>query len=126
MTNPLRPQEIKIPKHSLIEQLQDPTVLILSICMLVSLCLSSILLVYVCKMKKGKGRPRVNKRIIVNKNITPLTYRPQSTTQECEITIENCCNMNVCETVSSIELWKYCSIVIMLLIKLLVMFTGLY
>ncbi|KAI4470371.1 vitellogenin receptor-like protein-related-related [Holotrichia oblita] len=97
-TNPLRPQEVKISKHSLIEQLKDPTVLILSICMLVSLCLSTILLVYVCKMKKSKGRPRVNKRIIVNKNVTPLTYRPQSTTQECEITIENCCNMNVCET----------------------------
>lgn len=91
---------MKISQNGLMAYLKDPTVLILSVCMLVSLCLSSILLVYVCKMKKGKGRPRVNKRIIVNKNVTPLTYRPQSTTQECEITIENCCNMNVCETVS--------------------------
>ncbi|GJQ68099.1 cue [Trypoxylus dichotomus] len=94
----IRPQEIKIGKHSIMEHLRDPTVLILSISMLVSLSLSTLLLVYVCKMKKGKSRPRVNKRIIVNKNVTPLTYRPHSTTQECEITIENCCNMNVCET----------------------------
>ncbi|KAG5889516.1 hypothetical protein JTB14_009003 [Gonioctena quinquepunctata] len=45
-----------------------------------------------------KKRPRIKKRIIVNKNVTPLTYRPQPTTEQCEITIENCCNMNVCET----------------------------
>ncbi|KAL1451600.1 hypothetical protein WDU94_005961 [Cyamophila willieti] len=40
-------------------------------------------------------RPRIKKRIIVNKT-TPLTARPQS--DQCEITIENCCNMNICET----------------------------
>lgn len=45
-------------------------------------------------------RPIIRKRVIVNKNVTPLTYRPQPTTEQCEITIENCCNMNVCETVS--------------------------
>lgn len=39
---------------------------------------------------------RIKKRIIVNKNVTPLTARPD----QCEITIENCCNMNICETVS--------------------------
>lgn len=55
------------------------------------------LLIYVIKVRKL--RPRIKKRIIVNKNITPLTYRPQPTTEQCEITIENCCNMNVCETV---------------------------
>ncbi|KRT84802.1 hypothetical protein AMK59_2409, partial [Oryctes borbonicus] len=98
VSNLIRAQDMKLPRHSIMEHLKDPTVLILSISMLVSLCLSSLLLVYVCKMKKGKSRPRVNKRIIVNKNVTPLTYRPHSTTQECEITIENCCNMNVCET----------------------------
>lgn len=43
-------------------------------------------------------RPRINKRVVVNKNVTPLTYRPQPTVQQCEITIEDCCNMNVCDT----------------------------
>ncbi|KAB0796179.1 hypothetical protein PPYR_10240 [Photinus pyralis] len=44
-------------------------------------------------------RPRINKRVVVNKNVTPLTYRPhQSGVQQCEITIEDCCNMNVCDT----------------------------
>ncbi|RZF39520.1 hypothetical protein LSTR_LSTR001041 [Laodelphax striatellus] len=41
-------------------------------------------------------RPRIKKRIIVNKQ--PLTCRPQTENEQCEITIENCCNMNICET----------------------------
>jgi hypothetical protein len=47
-------------------------------------------------------RPRIKKRIVVNKSITPLTYsrQPPEQNQQCEITIENCCNMNICETVS--------------------------
>ncbi|XP_060535127.1 protein cueball isoform X2 [Cylas formicarius] len=46
-----------------------------------------------------RRRPTIKKRIIVNKNVTPLTYRPRpAATEHCEITIENCCNMNVCET----------------------------
>ncbi|EEB14122.1 nidogen, putative [Pediculus humanus corporis] len=47
-------------------------------------------------------RPRIKKRIVVNKGVknqTPMTARPQiSTSEQCEITIENCCNMNICET----------------------------
>nr|CAD7589615.1 unnamed protein product [Timema genevievae] len=45
-----------------------------------------------------RKRPRIKKRIIVNKNVTPLTSRPVQPGEQCEITIENCCNMNVCET----------------------------
>ncbi|KAJ9597693.1 hypothetical protein L9F63_011447 [Diploptera punctata] len=45
-----------------------------------------------------KRRPRIKKRIIVNKNVTPLTSRPPQSPEQCEITIENCCNMNICET----------------------------
>jgi len=33
---------------------------------------------------------------VVTKNVTPLTCRP--TTEQCEITIEDCCNMNICDT----------------------------
>jgi uncharacterized membrane protein len=47
-----------------------------------------------------RRRPRIKKRIIVNKNVTPLTDSSVSQDQ-CEITIENCCNMNICETVST-------------------------
>ncbi|XP_058801660.1 protein cueball isoform X2 [Phymastichus coffea] len=57
-----------------------------------------ILSVYVNRLRR---RPRVKKRFVVNKGggITPLTSRPsQLTTDQCEITIENCCNMNICET----------------------------
>lgn len=50
-----------------------------------------------CRLKR---RPRIKKRIIVSKNVTPLTNRPSTQSEQCEITIENCCNMNVCETVS--------------------------
>lgn len=46
-------------------------------------------------------RPRIKKTYVVHKNVvpTPLTCRP--TTEQCEITIENCCNMNICDTVKS-------------------------
>ncbi|XP_067001735.2 protein cueball isoform X2 [Anabrus simplex] len=60
-----------------------------------------LLLVCVYLMKKVytlRKRPRIKKRIIVNKNVTPLTSRPPPTSDQCEITIENCCNMNICET----------------------------
>lgn len=45
-------------------------------------------------------RPIITKRVFVNRtrNLTPLTQRPETTTERCEVTIENCCNMNVCET----------------------------
>lgn len=52
------------------------------------------------KVRSLGRRPRIKKRIVVNKSITPLTCRPQEQNQQCEITIENCCNMNICETVS--------------------------
>jgi hypothetical protein len=47
-----------------------------------------------------RKRPRIKKRIIVNKNVTPLTSCSPLPPDQCEITIENCCNMNICETVS--------------------------
>lgn len=54
--------------------------------------------VFVAKLKR---RPRIKKRFIVSKNgITPLTTRPELPRDQCEIMIENCCNMNICETVS--------------------------
>lgn len=58
-----------------------------------------ILSIYINKLTR---RPRIKKRFVVNKSgITPLTSRPQMMSDQCEITIENCCNMNICETVSS-------------------------
>lgn len=48
-----------------------------------------------------RKRPRIKKRIIVNKNVTPLTDCSPLPQDQCEITIENCCNMNICETVST-------------------------
>ncbi|XP_058462843.1 protein cueball-like [Malaya genurostris] len=41
-----------------------------------------------------EGRPRITKRFKVT-NHTQIASRPAT---QCEITIENCCNMNVCET----------------------------
>ncbi|XP_023711622.1 protein cueball isoform X3 [Cryptotermes secundus] len=56
----------------------------------------AVLLRKVCVLRK---RPRIRKRIIVNKNVTPLTSCPPLPQDQCEITIENCCNMNICETI---------------------------
>lgn len=86
-------------KLTFIQKLEDPFFVTMAASFIFMLVIIVILLVIVCKMKK---RPRIKKRIIVNKNVTPLTYRPQPTSEQCEITIENCCNMNVCETVSII------------------------
>ncbi|XP_017777561.1 PREDICTED: protein cueball [Nicrophorus vespilloides] len=70
--------------------------------MIVSI-ISSVFIVIILTLARyaynlKKTRPRIKKTIVVNKNVTPLTYRPQPPTEQCEITIENCCNMNVCET----------------------------
>jgi len=64
--------------------------------------LAAVAVVLSRKVRSLGRRPRIKKRIVVNKSITPLTCRPQEQQQnhqQCEITIENCCNMNICETV---------------------------
>lgn len=71
---------------------------ILSIIVGVLVFVIAVLSYYVNKFRK---RPRIKKRFVVSKGgVTPLTSRPQLPDNQCEITIENCCNMNICETVS--------------------------
>lgn len=72
-------------------------VIYLSVLVVFCVMIIAALSLFICNIQKR--RPRIKKRIIVNKNVTPLTYRPQQPIEQCEITIENCCNMNVCETV---------------------------
>lgn len=57
-------------------------------------------------------RPRIKKTFVVRnkmdrKNRTPLTCRPAAP-EQCEITIENCCNMNICDTVRGREQREGC------------------
>ncbi|CAB3247730.1 unnamed protein product [Arctia plantaginis] len=73
------------------DSVKDSMILALSILVGVLFLLCVYLLTKILQLKK---RPRIKKRIIVNKNVTPMTARPD----QCEITIENCCNMNICET----------------------------
>lgn len=50
--------------------------------------------------KYYKPRPKIKKKFVVRKTPnTAMTCRP-GTTEQCEITIEDCCNMNICETVT--------------------------
>ncbi|XP_041987335.1 protein cueball [Aricia agestis] len=73
------------------DPVRDPILMVLGIvCGLLTLACA----VLITKILHLRRRPRIKKRIIVNKNVTPLTARPD----QCEITIENCCNMNICET----------------------------
>ncbi|EZA62044.1 Protein cueball [Ooceraea biroi] len=52
-----------------------------------------------CYVNQLRRRPRIKRRFVVSKGgVTPLTSRPQIPDNQCEITIENCCNMNICET----------------------------
>uniref|UniRef100_A0A6P7FUE3 Protein cueball n=1 Tax=Diabrotica virgifera virgifera TaxID=50390 RepID=A0A6P7FUE3_DIAVI len=79
----------------ILSKFQDPVVY-LTVIILVCVVVIIGMLIYIHIVQKK--RPRIQKRIIVSKNVTPLTYRPQPNTEQCEITIENCCNMNICET----------------------------
>lgn len=71
----------------------------------VALCLCLVLLIVLSVRRFYKPeRPRIKKTFVVRKqalpmDTTPLTNRPMAT-EQCEITIENCCNMNYCDTVS--------------------------
>lgn len=71
----------------------------------VVLCLSLVLLIIHGVRRFYKpARPRIKKTFVVRRqpvssSDTPLTNRPLAT-EQCEITIENCCNMNYCDTVS--------------------------
>lgn len=65
--------------------------------LVITLTILAIVLTYY--MNKLRRRPRIKKRFVVSRGgNTPLTSRPQIPGDQCEITIENCCNMNICET----------------------------
>lgn len=74
----------------------NSSVLILVIGVITALTLV-LLILLVLKRTHKPLRPKIKKTFVVKKNLTALTSRP-STTEQCEITIENCCNMNICET----------------------------
>ncbi|ALC42857.1 cue [Drosophila busckii] len=68
-----------------------------------SLLLVALIVHGIRRIYKPK-RPHIKKTFVVRKQArhnsasdTPLTNRPLAT-EQCEITIENCCNMNICET----------------------------
>jgi hypothetical protein len=78
------------------------TYIILGICLTLSLLFFLCILLVIKRFHKPM-RPRIRKKFVVHKNIEPMTYRP--TTEQCEVIIEDCCNMNICDTVSLIEYW---------------------
>ncbi|XP_050090380.1 protein cueball [Anopheles aquasalis] len=79
------------PKVAYCKESFNRTVVYTSLCFTVSFLLLMIIVVTVHRMMKPP-RPRITKKMVV----TPMTSRPPTT--QCEITIEDCCNMNVCET----------------------------
>lgn len=76
------------------------TYAIVAVCTMISLLIVLVILVVIKKLNKPL-RPRIKKKYVLHKNIEPLTQRP--TTDHCEVVIEDCCNMNICETVSSLN-----------------------
>lgn len=72
------------------------TYIILAICLTLSLFFFLVILLIFKRFHKPM-RPRIRKKFVVHKNIEPMTYRP--TTEQCEVIIEDCCNMNICDTV---------------------------
>ncbi|XP_059613656.1 protein cueball isoform X2 [Phlebotomus argentipes] len=84
------------------EELDDQKTIKMIWFILVSVMLTVLLLlngIYFFMWRFQKPvRPKIKKTYVVRKNLTPLTCRPSGAEQQCEITIENCCNMNVCDT----------------------------
>lgn len=70
------------------------TIVVVSVCFVIALLILYLIIAIVRKMYKPI-RPRIKKTYKIN---TPLTCRPDRS-EQCEITIENCCNMNICDTV---------------------------
>ncbi|XP_053674424.1 protein cueball [Anopheles nili] len=79
------------PKVTYCKESFNRTVVYSSLCFTVSFVVLLVIILTVHRMMKPP-RPRITKKMVV----TPMTSRPPTT--QCEITIENCCNMNVCET----------------------------
>ncbi|XP_053664940.1 protein cueball [Anopheles marshallii] len=79
------------PKVTYCKESFNRTVVYTSLCFTMSFALLLAIVIIVHRMMKPP-RPRITKKMVV----TPMTSRPPTT--QCEITIENCCNMNVCET----------------------------
>lgn len=74
---------------------------VLVIIMLAMLCvlLGGLVVFLTGKVLTLRRRPRIKKRIVVNRPPVPFCRPSVTPRDQCEITIENCCNMNICETV---------------------------
>ncbi|XP_026293650.1 protein cueball [Frankliniella occidentalis] len=90
--------QMSLKKESSVIIENNLALLIVFGCICLLLLLAVILLTY--KVLMLRKRPRIKKRFIGSKTVTPtpLTNRPSPATDQCEINIENCCNMNICET----------------------------
>lgn len=75
---------------------------VMVIVLLAMLCvlLGGVVIFLTSKVLKLRKRPRIRKRIVVNRPPPAPFRRPSAPHEQCEITIENCCNMNICDTVS--------------------------
>lgn len=71
--------------------------MVIASCSAVSLLIFLVIIIYVHRLNKPV-RPKIKKKYVVHKNLEPSCGR--ATTEQCEIIIEDCCNMNICDTVS--------------------------
>lgn len=89
----LQQSQLVEPQISYCKNSFNRTVVYASLAFAASLFILMVILLIVRRFYE-EGRPRITKRFKVT-NHTQMTSRPAT---QCEITIENCCNMNVCET----------------------------
>uniref|UniRef100_W8ADQ4 Protein cueball n=1 Tax=Ceratitis capitata TaxID=7213 RepID=W8ADQ4_CERCA len=94
----------KLPNLEMCEQEKtwNSTVIIVLVSGVVASLGLMLLIVHGLRRFYKPARPRIKKTFVVRKQAapstdTPLTNRPMAT-EACEITIENCCNMNICDT----------------------------
>lgn len=103
---------INFPYEKSIEENQTPischedkskdrrTLIYVIIMGIIAMALIVVIVIVSLLLWKGKSipTPRPHKKYVFHKKIDNSTYRP--TTEQCEVIIEDCCNMNICETVS--------------------------
>lgn len=90
------PQTLYVEENDISHYFDDPIFVGMLCIIFLAMLVCIVLTVCIIQIRK-RPAPRIRRRYIVNKNVSSLTERPHPT-EQCEITIENCCNMNVCET----------------------------
>lgn len=97
MLDPIAPLPESQPQQC-INSAYNKSLVFTSFSVMGSLLILSLIIATVYKIYKP-NRPRIKKTYVVQRNIKGNAANGRApATEQCEVIIENCCNMNICET----------------------------